>query len=253
MDHKEYIRKVDGADTAVLLIHGIVGTPRQFDDLIDIFPASWSIYNILLDGHGGSVKDFACSSMAKWQQQVQLLLTKLCADYEKVLVVGHSMGTLLAMEAAAGRPQVKALFLLNVPLCPRLKLSMALRSLRMALGCLPQNDPLHHACSAKPTPKLWQYMGWIPRYLELFRLCAQSRRGMDGLGIPAWAIQSAADEMVSGRSDRYLKGHPQIFYTCLERSGHFTYDRVDMETIRKLLGECVAAVENSVAIREEMG
>ena len=36
MIHQEYVRKVPGADTAVLFIHGIVGTPNHFTDLISL-------------------------------------------------------------------------------------------------------------------------------------------------------------------------------------------------------------------------
>lgn len=253
MDHKEYVRKVNGADTVVLLIHGIVGTPRQFDPLLDMFPGNWSIYNILLDGHGGSVADFSHTSMKKWKQQVGARLAQLCALYEKVMIVGHSMGTLLAMEAAADWPQVKALFLLNVPLCPRLKLSMAVRSLGLALGLLNRDDPLSRATSVTPDRRLWRYLGWIPRYLELFGLCAQSRKKISGLSVPIWAVQSAKDEMVSGRSDRYLKEHPWIRYVCLEKSGHFTYAPEDVERIRLMLAECVEIMENPVAFCKNMG
>ena len=62
MDHREYIRISDHKQTAVLMIHGIIGSPRHFDMLIPLIPAEWSIYNILLDGHGKRVEDFAESS-----------------------------------------------------------------------------------------------------------------------------------------------------------------------------------------------
>lgn len=252
MDHKTYIRKADGSDTAVLLIHGIVGTPRQFDCLLELFPENWSIYNILLDGHGGTVRDFSRTSMEKWKRQVRRQLEELCVSYEKVLIVGHSMGTLLAMESSAGCKQVKALFLMNVPLYPRLKLSMAVRSLGLALGLLGREDPLACATSISPDCRLWRYLGWVPRYLELFALCAQTRKNIAGLSIPAWAVQSAKDEMVSSRSDRYLKGHPMIRYVCLKNSGHFTYGPEDMDLIREMLSDCVKTLEDPVAFWEKL-
>ena len=43
----------------MLFVHGIVGTPRHFDFLIDVVPSTVSIYNILLDGHGYGVRDFS--------------------------------------------------------------------------------------------------------------------------------------------------------------------------------------------------
>ena len=70
MEHLEYIRIVDHADTAVLFIHGIVGTPNHFHAFIPLVPEHISVCNLLLDGHGGSVKDFSHTSMRKWVVQV---------------------------------------------------------------------------------------------------------------------------------------------------------------------------------------
>ena len=63
--HKEYIREADHANTAILMIHGIFGTPRHFDDIVKLVPDNWSVYNILLDGHGKGVREFSRTSMVK--------------------------------------------------------------------------------------------------------------------------------------------------------------------------------------------
>ena len=55
MNGTPYIREIAGADTALLMIHGIVGTPAHFSMLYPYVPKDWSIYNMVLDGHGGSV------------------------------------------------------------------------------------------------------------------------------------------------------------------------------------------------------
>ena len=98
--HSSYIRLVPGAKTAVLMVHGIVGTPRHFDFLLDTVPQDVSVMNILLPGHGGTVKDFANASMKQWKQTVAEAMETLCTTHERVIVVAHSMGTLLTAEAA---------------------------------------------------------------------------------------------------------------------------------------------------------
>ena len=50
MEHKEYKRLVPGAETAILLVHGIVGTPDQFDRFIPLIPEGVSVWTLLLDG-----------------------------------------------------------------------------------------------------------------------------------------------------------------------------------------------------------
>ena len=116
MDHKPYIREVDNAKGVVLFIHGILSTPRHFDYLIPAVPDDFSVYNILLDGHGGSVQDFSKTSMTKWKNQVKDLLDDLCERYDSVILVGYSMGTLLSIDALPRYNNIRGLLLLNSPL-----------------------------------------------------------------------------------------------------------------------------------------
>ena len=67
MEHKEYIKICDNSTTAILFIHGIVGTPNHFKEFVSLIPSSFSVYNLLLDGHGRGVKDFSKTSMQKWE------------------------------------------------------------------------------------------------------------------------------------------------------------------------------------------
>ena len=70
MEHKEYINIQEDATTAILYIHGIVGTPNHFNDFMPLIPKTFSVYNLLLDGHGKGVKDFSKTSMETWETQV---------------------------------------------------------------------------------------------------------------------------------------------------------------------------------------
>ena len=118
MNHEPYFRKGTGCN-AVLLIHGIAGSPAHFRDLVPVIPETFSVYNILLDGHSGSVDNFSRSSMAKWKAQVTATLHTLFDRHEKVVIVAHSMGTLFAIQAATRHPdRISRLFLLAVPTRP---------------------------------------------------------------------------------------------------------------------------------------
>ena len=118
MNHEPYFREGPGK-TAVLLIHGIAGSPGHFRDLVPIIPQTFAVSNILLDGHNGTVRDFSSSSMEKWKTQFRNTLQNLCERYENVVIVAHSMGTLFAIQAAIERPEkIPHLFLLNVPTRP---------------------------------------------------------------------------------------------------------------------------------------
>ena len=116
MVHKEYVRLRDNATTAILFIHGIVGTPNHFNEFVSLVPESFSVYNLLLDGHGKSVKGFSKTSMKKWEAQVASVVDELSLTHEKIYIVAHSLGTLFAIDQAIKNKKVCKLFHLELKL-----------------------------------------------------------------------------------------------------------------------------------------
>lgn len=238
MPHRPFRRIVPGADTAVLFVHGIVGTPDQFAQLLPLVPADWSAVNLLLPGHGGSVKDFARSSMAAWRGAFSRALEELCSTHSRVLLVGHSMGTLFCIDESLRRSgAVCGQFLLACPLYPRLTPSAAAQSLRVAFGIRGRSEAAqaaHCACSVDATAKLWQYLGWIPRYLELFRAAKQGRQQLSQLTVPTVAVQSRRDELVGRRSLPLLEAVPCVTAHLLPHARHFYYPPEDLAALQDL-------------------
>ena len=109
--HKEYKRIVANAEKAILFIHGIVGTPNHFKNLLPLIPDDLSVYNILLDGHGKGVKDFSKTAMGKWEAQVAAAVEELAKNHKEVYIVAHSLGCLLAIEQAISDCRITKLFL----------------------------------------------------------------------------------------------------------------------------------------------
>ena len=87
MNHAPFFREGTGPN-AVLLIHGIAGSPAHFRDLVSVIPEGFSVYNILLDGHSGPVDNLGRSSMAKWKAQVAATLEALFARYCTLAAIG---------------------------------------------------------------------------------------------------------------------------------------------------------------------
>ncbi len=237
MEHNEYIR-INNSDTVVLMVHGILGTPRQFDPLISAFPKEWDIYNILLDGHGKNVKDFANTSMEKWEKQVDDTVCFLCKRYANIVILAHSMGTLLSVSTAIKMPEkIKGLILLNVPMKMHLTPKAAVNCLKVAFDKISDEDiealATKNACSITTTKKLWQYIGWIPRYLELFALAGKIDRNLEKISVPCYVFQSRYDELVSLFSLDSLKKIKNSKIGILSTSGHFCYSKQDTVFLRK--------------------
>lgn len=244
MAHEEYIRLVPGADTAVLFIHGILGTPNHFQKLIPLVPENCTICNLLLPGHGGTVDDFSRSSMEQWRKYVEEKIRMLLADHKRILISAHSMGTLLAIEQAVDKPQhIGGLFLLAAPLRIRLRWQMIMNAWCVFRGNVSDNDPLlsatRDACSIAQDKNIFRYLGWVPRYLELFSVIFSVRKILPKLCVPGVVFQSRADEMVSIGSVSDLEESKLLNVAVLEHSRHFYYSPEDMADIMDAFGHFV--------------
>lgn len=237
IDHAPFTRQGSGKD-AVLLIHGIAGSPGHFRNLLPVIPEEFSVYNILLDGHSGTVQNLSRSSMKKWKAQVQTTLRDLFIRHENVVIVAHSMGTLFAIQAAIDHPdKIPALFLLAVPTRPWVRCSTWITCLRVAFGKLdsPAAQAMRDETALELTPKLWNYIGWAPRMLELLQECSRVRKIIPKLTVPTQTYQSSVDELVSIRSCGDLANHPCIANTILAHSGHFMYNLEDTRLLQTRL------------------
>ena len=233
--HRAFRRLVPEADTAVLFIHGILGTPDHFRDLIPLeqqIPENWTLCNVLLEGHGTNADAFGAASMEKWRRQVWTAFEELADAHEQVVLVAHSMGTLFALQMAAAYPdKVAFLFLLGVPMRPTLRPCMTRDSLAMVFGWLPEDHVLWKAGSVKLTKKLWKYIPWIPRFLELFQEIYRTEEILPLLNSPCVAYQSRRDELVSNRSRAVLLRSGGIEVCELLSSTHYVYSEEDQDRI----------------------
>jgi len=233
LDHTEVKRVVKGAKTALLFIHGIAGTPNHFNAFISLVPEQISVYNILLDGHGKGVKDFSRTSMKKWEDQVQGAIDELSSTHEKIYIIAHSMGTLFVIDQAIKNKKIAELFLLAVPIKLLLKPKMFATSLKIYFDKISPDDKLAAAAKScygiEQDKNFFKYIGWVPRYLELFSKIRQTRKILPFLKTPCTAYQSSGDEMVSLSSINRLKQNSHISVVKLKKSGHYYYDTKDLE------------------------
>jgi len=90
-----------GSD-AVLLIHGLTGTPAEMRHLArKLRRKGFSVMVPQLAGHCGSIKELKHSRWQDWYQSVDAAFRYLSDRHHKVFVSGLSMGALLALELAA--------------------------------------------------------------------------------------------------------------------------------------------------------
>ena len=233
MEHKEYKRIVPEAQAAVLFVHGIVGTPNHFAELVSRVPEGISGYNLLLDGHGGSVRDFSHTSMQKWEEQVKNAVDELCLTHSKIYIVAHSMGTLFAIDRAIENEAMNGLFLLAVPLKIAPKPRMVSNLCKVYFDKIRPEDEVAQAAKRcygiAQDQNPFHYLGWLPRYLELFAKARKTRKRIQELKTPCRVYQSARDELVSISSVKELQKNKAISIIELKNSGHYYYEQNDFE------------------------
>ncbi len=239
--HSPYVKIENGADTAVLFIHGFQGSPRHFDRFVNLIPDNITVYNILLNGHGGSVKDFSKASMKIWKTQVRDTVKEIAEAYDNIYIAGHSMGTFFAMQSAIEYPdKVKGIFLLQTPLKIGVRPTAVLNSLKVFFGIKDElAEKYKNSNSIKLNLRVWEYVGWIPRYLELFGESKRAHSNILKLNTKCIIFQSAQDEFVSMRSIKYIPNKEKIKYTVMNKSAHFIYDEQEFSMLEQAFCEFI--------------
>lgn len=229
---REYLRYGTQRDVAVLFIHGIVGRPGHFADFLPLVPEKFTVCNILLDGHGGSVESFSSTSMTKWKRQIDRRVGFLLRTHREIVIVAHSMGSLFALkQAVKHKDRVRALFLLAAPLDVRIRGALVKNVLKVYADRISPDDApalaAQHAYGIEHDYRLWKYIGWIPRYLELFGEIASVRELVELVDAETYMFQSKYDEIVPISTCKIAYQNAKIHTKILKKSHHFYYDADD--------------------------
>ena len=234
--HSEYRRMVPEAKAAVLFVHGINATPRFFDEYVAVVPENVSVHNLLLPGHGGSVRDFGAHSAKEWEEHVRKALDALRQSHERVYIVAHSLGTLLTIREVVRDPsRIAGMLLLCVPLRIWSRPTAWWGKLAKGLGGKAAQEELSHCYGTDVDWRIWRYVGWIPRYVELFALSKDVRQKISHLDVPAVVFMAGRDEQVSLRSEMHMKDHPAIVLQRMPKSTHHLFTVEDKAAIAAVL------------------
>lgn len=229
----------DGATTIVVFIHGIVEGPDQFLELMkQTSELGFAAVSLLLPGHGGTGEEFAHSSGRQWLEHVYAEIARYKQIYKSVILVGHSMGSLLSFLTYAESPeQIIGIVAIDTPLYVRVKGRTLRNNLKVGF-CkeIPETDPAHallEASSVAPCSIL-TYVSWAPRMIDLFYLMKKTRGALPRVSIPTLVFHADDDELVSASSVKCFertipKEYLQLVH--LKESTHFFYGSADRDLL----------------------
>lgn len=145
-------------DVCVVFIHGFMGNSALFAPFAEAVAACGAEVRLLtLPGHGGTLREFLRAGRREWQAHVDTELAALQAQQKTLLVVGHSMGGLLAVNVAAKRPdRIVGIFALAFPLY--LRMTWVGIRIRTASACRerPGEDP-RIVAARELRGRVWRY------------------------------------------------------------------------------------------------
>lgn len=227
MNH-DFINKHElDSEIAVLFIHGILGTPNHFNEFIKQTPKEISIYNVLLEGHGANVSDFANATMTQWKNQIDEKCCEIAVNHKKIIIVAHSMGTLFAIDNAIKyNDKVSNLFLIAPPMKPFIRPCMFLIANRVIRDKAKTKREISAkmSCSINLEKNLLKYLKWTPNFISLFKEIESTKKNIYKLKTDTKVFLSCKDEVVMIASEKYLKENDNIEIFKLKNSTHFYYD-----------------------------
>lgn len=97
----------EGGPNAVLLTHGLTGTPNEMRLLArGLNRRGFTVFGVQLAGHCGDMDDLLATRWQDWATSVQTAAERLRGHCDRLFVGGLSMGALLALNLAADRPDL---------------------------------------------------------------------------------------------------------------------------------------------------
>ena len=221
----------------VLLIHGLSGTPEEMRPLgAHLNARGFTVHGVLVAGHSGSMESLRESTWLDWYQSAEAGLDLLLRRCEHVVLVGFSMGAMLATRLAVHRGSIAGL----VSMAPALWLRVPAIDLAGVLRHVVHDVP---RLSRSPSLRVQRFP--TATVHELSRLQKLVRGNLCEVTSPLLVFQGRRDRLVSPRgasAQLHAAQSAAKELVWLERSGHTLPTDVDQMALFERTAAFVARV-----------
>ena len=233
------------SDAVVIFIHGFMGTPDQFAELMDaVYAKGLSAVSVLLPGHGGSGFDFAKSTAEDWLRSLREEMSRY-QDYKKIYLVGHSIGGLLALNIAV-QFDISGIIAISTPL--KIYLFNPFSNFKRLKILFSKKDneikKCYIRCKSIGKPYYRTMPLWLRVMLQPHRLIRRTKKNLDCVTVPVLTFHSKNDETVCFKSAKLFEKllvssqHESI---TLKDSLHAYYCDSERESIVKTVAGFVSS------------
>lgn len=183
--------------TAILLIHGLFESPFVYRELANVlYTHGFFIRAMCLPGHGTQPEDLLKVSAEDWYQAVESEYQNLRAQFNKVVLIGHSTGAALALKLAL-RHSIQGLILLAPAIQIKTPLAKLLHSQTLA-DYVEQFFPWVERVEEKDMARYHSIpLNAVRQVFHLSQELKQDRQ--HPFSYPAFLISSQEDETISHR------------------------------------------------------
>jgi carboxylesterase len=232
-----------GGHINCLLIHGLTASPSEMRLLGEyLHQRGYSVYAPLLPGHGRTPKHLNQTGWSDWYQEVEAWAERLRQEPYPLVVIGLSMGALLALELGLRVKGIRGLVCINPPLVLQDWRSNWARVLKVFRNYIPK--------AIGDEDRQMQSRGrfaydCIPlkAFVSMQALVKDVIKQLEMIDVPVLAVQGGRDELVDARSYKIMSQRlppERLQNLYLERSSHVATMGEELE----LLG---AAIDSFVS------
>ena len=223
-----------GDARGALVLHGFTGNPQSMRGLaLALADAGLTVEMPLLPGHGTEVADLVPTRWEDWSGAADAAYLDLAARCDLVVVVGLSMGGMLAVWLAEHHPEVAALALVNpmvtAPDADAVGFVQAMIDNGDELAPGVGSDIAMEGALESAYPELP-----LRAALSLFAGAAEVESGLGSVTCPVLVFTSTQDHVVDPRSSALLveRAKGPVEQVVLDRSYHVAtldYDKDEIE------------------------
>lgn len=184
--------------TACLILHGFGGGPYETAPLAEHLEAKgYEVAMPVLAGHASTSQEMRKATAQDWIATAERELRKLQESGKEIVIIGFSMGGLLAFHLASNHP-VRAIVTINTPIY-YWNLRQVLRNLDEDRRKRSLANTRRYLEAKKSSP--------IPSMVQFLKLLQRTKKELPDVSCPLLVIQAEDDDTVRRRSVDYISRH----------------------------------------------
>jgi carboxylesterase len=237
----------------VLLLHGFTSSLKTVDGFVPYLKKRKISFRMpILRGHGTNPKDLENVTSQDWYDDAEKSLLDLAGEVDKVIVIGLSMGGLVALELGIRHSDRIAAV---VGVAPALKFKDPLSGLSPLMSKIVKYWPSPNAYNDKECAKTNKNYPKFPTkaFVSLLNYSKRVEELLPRLKVPIMLLQSKKDQIVSPRAARIIYDnigalHKKIVW--FEKSGHEMMQDLEKKAVFKEIDNYIAQFQTEESKQE---